>query len=307
MRARTARPRCPDKNGTTGLVSVCSIGEDCLSGYCDTKRRKCVDGNSCTLPASTKAAAIQDIMTQATLISDAVGTPNANGAGQLAGIDTCGVGESTDDPMNQTHESCCKSLDIAIPSEKKTIRYDKYEVTAGRMRQFIESVDAAEGGTGDIQDWVRAQFSTDGKYTPLTDIGVRLAKMIPTAPPATGKFQADVISLYPQTWGTSKPLNLVQQLGGTSIDDAHPSGEQGCYTSYTKAGVAGNGAGGAGTYWFDATDGQTTGEAPRDFTQDYYDVKATELLAVTGWPRPSAPGTAGTCPRQRRLPCSGTT
>lgn len=72
------------------------------------------------------------------------------------GGDTCGVGEVGE--PGAKHESCCRSLvvagfaDPAHPGKK--VYLDKYEITAGRIRAFVEQMAAANGGNADIKGWV---------------------------------------------------------------------------------------------------------------------------------------------------------
>jgi hypothetical protein len=248
-------PPCADSK-------MCGVDVDCLSAYCSVLTKVCVDGQSCK--GTIAPAAIMDISVEAGLAkygTDAVGVPNVNGAGEHAGLDSCGPGESTD--AIKEHESCCKSL----PLPGTSVRLDKYEVTTGRMRQFIESVRAEEAGVYDVQAWVNAQF--DGTLTPTTNAGTQLALMIPTN--QVGAI--NVIGLFPTSDGLvplnpSLPtyLNIVAQLGGTSMDAGVPSGVQGCFT--------GPEAFGAGTYWWPSDElANAVGSPPRPFTRDYYDVK----------------------------------
>lgn len=113
----TGAPRCE-----TG--KACAIGADCSSrgcGYTGT----CVEAPSC--------------------------------ATHLGG-DTCGSGEIGSGTEN--HESCCKSLEVAgfeDPNQPgKTVYLDKYEVTAGRVREFITQITASQGGTPNVLAWVQA-------------------------------------------------------------------------------------------------------------------------------------------------------
>jgi hypothetical protein len=76
---------------------------------------------------------------------------------------------------------------------------------------------------------------------------------------------ANIIGLFPTSADGNSPLNLVQELGGTTIDPSYPSGVQGCYVGYE--------AFGASTYWWDANGEAQVGSPPRPFTQDYYDIK----------------------------------
>jgi hypothetical protein len=264
-------PACVD-------AKTCAVGTDCLSTFCSAINKTCVDGLSCT--GLIPAAPIQDLTTLASTAlngADAVGTPDPNGAGQSAGIDTCGAGESTDSPGLQSHESCCKSLPLpglaacspTAPCVAPAVcssttgpgtcqaRMDKYEATAGRVRQFVESVKKAENGRYNIQAWVQTQLTMG------TTAGQLIAQMMPT----TGA--GSVVPLLPTgdivNDGVPTYLSVVAQLGGTILDAAYPSPEQGCYVA--------SGAYGASTYWWPSDEEASVGTPPRAFTQDYYDVK----------------------------------
>lgn len=69
---------------------------------------------------------------------------------------TCGQGEVED--LNAKHESCCKALSVAGYQDSshpgKTIYLEKYEITAGRMRAFVNSV-IQEMGKPDFKSWVK--------------------------------------------------------------------------------------------------------------------------------------------------------
>jgi len=95
-----------DCGGETTSAPKCAVGKsckrdlDCTSDGCDYAG-KCAPRRSCT---------------------------------RRFGGDTCGVGE-TGEPGAQ-HESCC--TEITFQSGGRTITLDKYDVTAGRMRAFVE-------------------------------------------------------------------------------------------------------------------------------------------------------------------------
>jgi hypothetical protein len=245
-------PACPD-------TKSCLLDTDCKSAFCSTGLlsgvHTCVAGQSCK--GLITPAAIMDITSTLPVnptgtTTDVTGTEDPNGAGQSAGLDTCGFGETTDG-TGQTHESCCKSLLIASTGT----RLDKYEVTSGRIRQWIESVNAwsqaAGKGAYNLQAWVEYELAND----PV--VGPRIAAQMPT----TGANS--VIGLFSTSANGSDPLNLVQELGGTTIDPGHPSGVQGCFMGYETFG--------ASTYWWDADGEAQVGSPPRPFTQDYYDTK----------------------------------
>ena len=251
----TKAPPCLDINPKTTKTSVCAAGADCKSKYCNTTEKQCVDASSCSLPAVASATQILDVSVEATATTDAQGVANLNGAGLYAGIDTCGRGEATDAPATRNLESCCKSLDVTVTGEG-AIRIDKYEVTSGRVRQFIEYVNSLEGDYN-LQKWVLAQFN--GAGAPITAAGTAIAAQIPTIQSGV----TDVRYLYPSS--STGTLNMVQQLGGVSIDTGVPSDLQGCFL--------GSGNAGSSTYWWDKDHSAIVGSPPRNFTQDYYDIK----------------------------------
>jgi hypothetical protein len=109
---------------------VCAADSDC-NGAC-SYLQKCVDAKSCK--------------------------PHFGG-------DTCGTkpmhpGEFGDTSAAATNESCCRSLPVPGYTDPKNptkqVFVDKYEVTAGRVRAFIESLAAANGGEPNIKAWVAA-------------------------------------------------------------------------------------------------------------------------------------------------------
>ena len=94
----------------------CALGTDCKSGGCSAGL-----GNKCTLLSCATA--------------------------EVAGISSCGAKE-TGDPA-AVHESCCKSL--VLPT-RTTRRLDKYEITAGRMRAFLEAIGGGVDAAGNAKD-----------------------------------------------------------------------------------------------------------------------------------------------------------
>jgi hypothetical protein len=235
-------PRCAD-------ALRCANDGDCLSSFCSLLDGTCVDGRSCT--GLVSPAAIMDPTGMVDAKGDAIGTPDANGAGQSAGIDTCGRGESTDPLANQQHESCCRAL--TVPGS--TWRLDKYEATSGRVRQFLESLD------WDVRDWALAQF--DAAFNPITTAGTMLAAQLPIN---QAGVTTNFLDILPSTRDTSVPLNAVVATGALVMDT---SGDQGCVMSSASDPLFS-----AMTYWWDATTMfDQASSSPRPFTQDYYDIK----------------------------------
>jgi len=92
---------------------MCKTHSDCESLGCDDRGR-CAVGRTCT---------------------------------QKLGGRTCGPGEVVNNEPAATHESCCVRVPIPGHAGK---RMDKYQVTAGRMRQFVLQQQ------GKIRDWAKA-------------------------------------------------------------------------------------------------------------------------------------------------------
>lgn len=101
-----------------GTAPDCAVGKgcdenaDCASDAC-SYAKKCVEYKSCT--------------------------------GHFGG-DTCGAGETG--TAEAKHESCCTTVDVTDRPAGK-LRVDKYQVTAGRMRAFIERY------SGNLQEWAK--------------------------------------------------------------------------------------------------------------------------------------------------------
>jgi hypothetical protein len=74
------------------------------------------------------------------------------------GGDTCGFGEVGE--SDAQHESCCRSLPVSgytdpnHPDEQ--VFLDKYEITAGRIRAWIEELAKQYGGQPNVKGWIEA-------------------------------------------------------------------------------------------------------------------------------------------------------
>ena len=129
-------------------------GQDCLAdtdciGACKTigAAKKCIDAPSC----------------------------KPHFGGDTCGTNEVGIGvESHLGPASAImagHESCCKSLEVKgytdpiMPAGKTKVYLDKYEITAGRMRAFLEAigggVDAAGNAkSANVRAWMAAHRPT---------------------------------------------------------------------------------------------------------------------------------------------------
>jgi hypothetical protein len=72
------------------------------------------------------------------------------------GGDTCGIGEVGQ--AGAQHESCCRSLEVTGYSDAahpgKKVYLDKYEITAGRVRAFVEQLATQNNGNPDVKGWI---------------------------------------------------------------------------------------------------------------------------------------------------------
>jgi hypothetical protein len=105
---------------------------------------KCREGKSCLVDGDCEVAC--------SYAKKCVSAPSCK---THLGGDTCGLGEVG--PGAQ-HESCCRSLpvrgfvDPAHPGKK--VYLDKYEITAGRVRAWIEQLAKENGGNPDVRSWI---------------------------------------------------------------------------------------------------------------------------------------------------------
>lgn len=189
-----------DCGGTITAAPKCAVGktcskhEDCASDGCDDSK-KCANGRSCT---------------------------------QLNGGRTCGKGEVGE--AGAAHESCCGA--ITIPG--RATKLDKYKITAGRMRTFVERTN------GNVQGWYEANKASLS---------------------ATQRGQIEGFKSYLPQDLQSFPNGANYQLGGTIYLPQRPSGSQGCFV-----GNGGNPAYGSHTYW-----NGTLEQEDRGFDQAFLD------------------------------------
>jgi sulfatase-modifying factor enzyme 1 len=187
----------------------CNKHDDCASDGC-AYTKKCATGKSCT----------------------------AHNGG-----DTCGSGE-VGDPAAK-HESCC----VALPAPGVAGRLDKYQITAGRMRAFLERVN------GDVRSFIKANRPKGwnaawDEYVP-NGFGVDPTLNDGNDPNFYRRARSSV-------W---------HQLGGSVLYDQN--GDLGCYLK----GI------GAQTYWkTDTVQTQDLGDIPHKYPQDALDVKSIQCV-----------------------------
>ena len=209
-------------------------------------------------------------------------------AGHLGG-DTCGIGEVGE--PGAMHESCCRSLPVSGYTDPahpgKQVYLDKYEITAGRIRTFVEKLAAANGGNPDVKTWIaqhRPQIwdtawdtflPTDTEGGTAT-IGRRLlgdprpGDAVPPYDPGPGV-------ILPPATDQVRHMGTNYQFGSEIYVDLHGNN---CATYPGSFGFP--------TYWYPANilardgqvariDGLTAGGAPIP-AKDYLDVKAMNCI-----------------------------
>lgn len=135
---------CAVNDAGVGITSNDDAGL-VLDPNCSQKTNKCHDGQGCQVN--------EDCISNLCRF-DHVCTSEKSCINYFGGL-TCGekeVGEA-----NAVHESCCKSLPVPGFYDRvhkdKTVYLDKYEITAGRIRTFIQAI-TNELGKPDLKTWI---------------------------------------------------------------------------------------------------------------------------------------------------------
>ena len=135
-------PKCDD-----GLKNGEESDKDCGGSKCG----KCNVGQACNGDNDCTAACNYD--------KKCVEGPSCK---PQFGGDTCGEGNFED--AGKKHESCCKSLPVPGFTDAKfagkQVYLDKYEVTSGRIRAFIEAIAAKNAGVPDVKGYIAASQPT---------------------------------------------------------------------------------------------------------------------------------------------------
>lgn len=234
-----ATPRADDgvKNGTetdvdcggqSGVKCVddqaCLVDSDCV-GVCNYKKR-CVHAPSCR--------------------------PHIGG-------DTCGLGEVG--AAGAQHESCCRTVEVkgfTDPAKPgKRVFLDKYEVTAGRVRAFIEDI-VAKRGAPDVKGWLTANeaplwHASWSTFLPSNVEGPNVAL------PNSGLGN-----------GVPSPANLGLNYIFGSVLYVYVHGSN-CYQG-------GSGSYGYPTFWYPPDVMTMNGGHPRFFSKEELDVKAMTCI-----------------------------
>jgi formylglycine-generating enzyme required for sulfatase activity len=197
---------CRSPTANDGVKNGDESDVDC--GGSTTSAPRCAAGRSCTKHADCASDGCDETK------HCAVG----RSCTQLDGGRTCGASRPHDE-----YESCCESL----PIPGRVTRLDKYKVTAGRMRAFVERVN------GDVRGWYEANRASLS---------------------AAAREQIEPhVSFLPRD-RTSPPYGSDLQLGGTIYLVDRPGPEQGCFV-----GDAAHPGNGSHTFWNGDLEGDDRG------------------------------------------------
>ena len=184
-----------------------------------------------------------------------VSAPSCRGTNGPAGIETCGAGEPG--TPGAAHESCCKSLPLPTT---KTRHLDKYEITAGRVREFVTALAAANGGEPDVRGFAK----TFAAANPDSELG-KLASDFP-----------GLLDILPDKKSPSAALPIQVHLGAFPLDPMNQL--DGCFLGPDAYGHA--------TYWQEPADLKPFGvgypsNAPdgvRKYPREVLDAKAMNCV-----------------------------
>ena len=184
-----------------------------------------------------------------------VSAPSCRGTNGPSGIETCGTGEPG--APGAVVESCCKSLPLPTT---KTRRLDKYEITAGRIREFVTALAAANGGEPDVRGFAKSYAAAN----PSSELG-KVASAFP-----------GLLDVLPNKKSPSAAPPIQVHLGAFPLD---PMNElDGCFLGPNAYGHA--------TYWQEPTDLKPFGvgypaNAPdgvRKYAREVLDAKAMNCV-----------------------------
>ena len=201
---------CDPPTSTDGLENGTETDVDC-GGGAPTNAPRCDAGKTCEAGADCKSAGCNHLGVCAF----------ARSCTMQHGGTTCGTGDST--RANQ-HEDCCASAivpayDRPEYSNATELRLDKYQITAGRIRRFLDAVN------GNVQGWVQANRANILAPNQLPDA---LDKYLPTG--FTQGNSTDSCTSAGQTY----PCNYgaLNQVSGFRYNN-NPGGDTGygCYMS----------------------------------------------------------------------------
>ena len=267
----------PVPSSTDGVQNADESDVDC--GGVETAAPKCTAGKKCNARTDCGSdVCMRDGPTKGTCVGDA-----APSCGTYYGGQTCGAGEVGQGAAQ--HESCCKTLPVAASFKDrlhpgKRVYLDKYEITAGRMREFLTRMEETYGGQARVQTWLKANMPAF--WNDSADATKNWTRWLPE-----GKTTSVSLPRFDTYRPPGEPA-----VGGTVYGDVGSDyilGPNGWYF-YTH-GHNCDAAYGYPTYWHPPADWQTKhdGDPARRMTKEQLDVRSLNcappalLAAFCAW------------------------
>ena len=162
------------------------------------------------------------------------------------GADTCGHGEVGSG--DEQHESCCTTVPFPGYAEAdhpgQQVSIDRYEITAGRVREWMRRIAEAYGGEPNVRQWVQ-------EHRPVR---------------------------WDDSWTALLPQDLESGDGVYAQFSAYGDDDQGFHIHGMNCNQA-TGSYGSSTYWLPADiEAQYAGGNARAASQDELDVKAMSCI-----------------------------
>lgn len=264
-----AGKRCQPPTSSDGVTNGTETDIDC-GGGAPTNAPACTAGKSCLVANDCRSTGCS-YAKKCTITRSCV--PHYGG-------DTCGQGEPG--MMGATNEECCTTAPIASDvAAGGTVNLGKYQVTSGRMRQFLSSVN------GNVRGFIQSERAKNPTLNGAT-MNAAWDLYLPTA--MTGCEQDGSCGANELTDYSMKGVfdAMGHEIGFVpDTDAANPNGYQGIYTSAYRlvGGTIFHGQGtfqqgcqvgspGTHSYWMDAvTQNNYFGDIAAEYDQTVYDEK----------------------------------
>ena len=254
-----------DASVDTPVVTDASVDAPKPDAGCGRATFRCPEGSACQGDEDCVGACAYD--------GRCVATPSCR---VRLGGDTCGKGEVGE--PGAVHESCCRTLlvpgyaDVRRPG--KAVHLDKYEVTAGRMRAFVEDITRRMNGKPNVRGWLAANrppaWQDDwARFMPTSNTGdlLTIHRLLLGDPRHDGEANPGPGVIVPPPTDQAVDVGLDSQFGGQVYADVHGNN---CAVY--------PGAYGFPTYHYPADVLARDGQLPRAATRDQLDVKSLNCV-----------------------------
>lgn len=169
----------------------------------------CAEGKACAGDADC-ASSICSVLTKT-----CTSAPSCRGASGAGGVETCGTGVAG---TPEAIDSCCRSL--PLPTDP-TRRLDRYEITAGRVRAFVEALVAKGNGKADLRGFAKA-YAAAHPTSQLADVEVGYPGVLDILPDAGDPNAPGDLAVHLGVF----PLDPINTLDGCFVGDGgygHPT------------------------------------------------------------------------------------